>query len=81
MGAALAILSKHELEDPRFVANTPDRCYFCKAELFTVLRRLAEQEGIVHVLYGAIPEDLNDVVARVACFLGSGQAKSPGSER
>lgn len=55
------VVKTTEVNDPRWLANDVNRCYFCKAELFTVLRRLAEQEGIVHVLYGAIPEDLNDV--------------------
>lgn len=50
-----------EAEDPRWLANDSNRCYFCKAELFTVLGRLAEAENIRHILYGAIPEDLGDV--------------------
>lgn len=50
-----------EADDPRWLANDANRCYFCKAELFTVLGRLAQREGIAHVLYGAIPEDFQDV--------------------
>lgn len=50
-----------EADDPRWLANDANRCYFCKAELFTVLGRMAQREGIAHILYGAIPEDLQDV--------------------
>lgn len=50
-----------EADDPRWLANDADRCYFCKAELFTVLGRYAGGAGIAHILYGAIPEDLGDV--------------------
>lgn len=55
------VIETSEADDPRWLANDANRCYFCKSELFTVLRGLAEQEGIEHILYGAIPEDLNDV--------------------
>jgi uncharacterized protein len=50
-----------EADDPRWLANDADRCYFCKTELFSVLGKLARAEGIEHILYGAIPEDRSDV--------------------
>jgi uncharacterized protein len=50
-----------EADDPRWLANDSNRCYFCKAELFTVLGDLAAKEGIRHLLYGAIPDDMRDV--------------------
>ncbi len=50
-----------EASDPRWLANDVNRCYFCKAELFTVLGALAQELSIPHILYGAIPEDLGDV--------------------
>jgi uncharacterized protein len=50
-----------EADDPRWLANDANRCYFCKSELFTVLGHLAQAEGIAHILYGAIPEDLGDI--------------------
>ncbi len=50
-----------EADDPRWLVNDANRCYFCKTELFTVLGSLARVESISHILYGAIPEDLGDV--------------------
>ncbi len=55
------IVHTRETEDPRWLANDSHRCYFCKSEIFSVLGQLAQAEGVEHVLYGAIPEDLADV--------------------
>lgn len=55
------VIRTAEVDDPRWLANDANRCYFCKAELFVVLGRLARAEGIEHILFGAIPEDLGDV--------------------
>jgi uncharacterized protein len=49
-----------EVEDPRWLRNDSERCYFCKAELFSTLGKVARDEGIAHILYGAIPEDKDD---------------------
>jgi len=49
-----------ELENPDFVNNPPQRCYFCKQELFTKLKEIAESESIPYVLDGANYEDTED---------------------
>ncbi len=53
------ILSK-EMENPNYVSNPPDRCYYCKTELFSDFKRIAEEEGIPHVLDGSNFEDTSD---------------------
>jgi len=55
------VVNTAEADDPRWLANDSNRCYFCKAELFTVIGRVARAEGIGHIAYGAIPEDFGDV--------------------
>ncbi|MEZ4650539.1 MAG: ATP-dependent sacrificial sulfur transferase LarE [Candidatus Eisenbacteria bacterium] len=40
LGVAVREVETHELEDAAYVANGPDRCYFCKKELFSVLQSL-----------------------------------------
>jgi uncharacterized protein len=51
----------HEAEDPRYLANGPDRCYHCKTELYTVLRRIADEaDGTAWVVSGANLDDLGD---------------------
>lgn len=49
-----------ELEDPRYRANNPDRCYYCKDELFTVLDRIALEQGFAAVAYGINADDTHD---------------------
>jgi uncharacterized protein len=49
-----------EMERPEYRANEPDRCYFCKQELFTRLNALARQRGIATVADGANADDRGD---------------------
>ena len=42
-GLRHVVVDTRELDDPRYVANAPDRCYFCKHELFTRLARVAAE--------------------------------------
>ena len=55
-----AIIHTRELENPDFVNNPPQRCYFCKKELFSKLKEIAEAESIPYVLDGANYEDTED---------------------
>ena len=47
-----------EFEDPRYVANTPNRCYFCKSELWATLSSLARERGLATLLDGTNADDL-----------------------
>ena len=38
-------ISSNELEIDHFADNPPNRCYYCKAELFTVVREAAARHG------------------------------------
>ena len=49
-----------ELESPAYRANAPDRCYYCKDELFTVLDDLAKERNFVAVAYGVNADDTSD---------------------
>jgi pyridinium-3,5-biscarboxylic acid mononucleotide sulfurtransferase len=51
----------HEVENPAYLANGVDRCYHCKAELYDVLARVAEEAGGALVVSGANLDDLRDV--------------------
>ncbi len=50
----------HEIDCPDYTANTPDRCYFCKTELFSRLRALASDSGVKHLLDGNNADDASD---------------------
>jgi pyridinium-3,5-biscarboxylic acid mononucleotide sulfurtransferase len=49
-----------ELSNPAYRANNPDRCYFCKDELFDKLDALAESRGFAAVAYGVNVDDQGD---------------------
>lgn len=60
LGARLRIINTTELDDPRFASNPPDRCYYCKAELFEEIWAIAREDGLQNVVYGATQDDLGD---------------------
>ena len=44
----------------RFVENTPDRCYFCKASVCQQLIAYAHEEGYAYVIDGSNADDTGD---------------------
>ena len=60
IGITHLIIDTKELDIPGFSSNPPNRCYFCKSELFERLRGLAKEEGYKHVLDGANADDSQD---------------------
>ncbi len=54
------ILETEELSDPRYVANGPDRCYWCKSELFDKLEALRLSEGLAWIVDGTNQDDHGD---------------------
>jgi uncharacterized protein len=54
------IIQTEEVADPRYQANAPDRCYFCKSELYAKLGPLAEAAGLAAVVDGSTTDDLSD---------------------
>jgi len=60
LGARHLIIATEELADEGYAANTPDRCYYCKQELFERMRAVATAEGLEHLAYGATADDLGD---------------------
>ena len=53
-------LQTAELERAGYAANAPNRCYFCKTELYSHLCQLAAAEGFAWVVNGANTDDLGD---------------------
>ncbi len=53
-------LPTHELSNPLYVANLPDRCYHCKSELFEQLDKLAVERKFVAIAYGLNADDVGD---------------------
>lgn len=60
MGAQLERVETGELDDPRYVANDANRCYFCKVELFDHLEPVARRLGLRTIAYGMNRDDRGD---------------------
>lgn len=60
IGVPVLTVDARELDDARYAANPTNRCYYCKAELFTHLARVAQERGIRWIAYGANHDDLGD---------------------
>jgi len=60
LGAPHEVISTSELGIEHFAENPPDRCYYCKQELFGKLRELARERGLEWVLDGSNHDDLGD---------------------
>ncbi|MCH8989834.1 MAG: ATP-dependent sacrificial sulfur transferase LarE [Chloroflexi bacterium] len=59
-GFAHRIINTNEMAQEGYVANSPQRCYFCKTELYTQLAELAGLEGYQWVANGTNTNDLGD---------------------
>lgn len=53
-------LDTDEMNDPRYVANPTNRCYFCKTELWNKLLPVALERGLATVVDGTNFDDLAD---------------------
>jgi|WetSurMetagenome_2_1015567.scaffolds.fasta_scaffold212087_1 pyridinium-3,5-biscarboxylic acid mononucleotide sulfurtransferase len=60
MGARYEIVHTEETDDLKFKENPPDRCYYCKTELFGKLREIAQRDAIAWIADGTITDDLGD---------------------
>jgi uncharacterized protein len=60
LGARHIVFSSNEMRDHAFIANTPERCYHCKKQLFNSMGRHAGKMGIDVLAHGANVDDLSD---------------------
>lgn len=60
LGASHERLQSTELEDEGFLLNPPERCYYCKANLYGDLVALASARGFRTVIDGSHAEDALD---------------------
>lgn len=54
------VIQTEELENPGYSANNPDRCFFCKDELYTKLESVARTRGVKCIVDGSTVDDLGD---------------------
>jgi pyridinium-3,5-biscarboxylic acid mononucleotide sulfurtransferase len=56
----LRVVHTKEFDNPDYLANPVNRCYFCKHELFTELAPVARGEGFAVIAYGENASDVAD---------------------
>jgi uncharacterized protein len=59
-GFPVRVVKTGEFENPSYLANPQNRCYFCKFELFTELAPLARAEHFAVIAYGENASDTGD---------------------
>ncbi len=59
-GFPVRIVRTAEFDNPAYLANPVNRCYFCKHALFAGLAPIARNEGFAVVAYGENASDLGD---------------------
>jgi len=60
LGLRHRVIETGEMDDPDFTGNPPERCYFCKKELFQRLLDIARDEGMAFVADGSHAGDVSD---------------------
>ncbi|MEO0802546.1 MAG: ATP-dependent sacrificial sulfur transferase LarE [Cyanobacteria bacterium J06642_2] len=79
MGLPHEVVETSELENPDYVSNPVNRCYFCKSELHDTLRPLAWERGYPYAIDGVNADDLHDYRPGVQAAKERG-ARSPLAE-
>ena len=51
LGAKHLLIESEETNIPEFIENPPNRCYYCKRELFGKLVAIAKENGIETIYY------------------------------
>ena len=59
-GIEQIIVDSEELDIDGFSQNPPNRCYLCKRELFTKIRDIAAERGILFIVEGSNMDDNGD---------------------
>lgn len=60
IGIKQIFITTEELDNPNFVNNSQDRCYWCKQELFSQLITIAKKHDIKYVADGSNYDDIQD---------------------
>ena len=60
LGLQHEIVFTQELANPAYQKNEPNRCYFCKSELYSHLAPMAEARGAACVIDGSTTDDVGD---------------------
>ncbi|MEM6392226.1 MAG: ATP-dependent sacrificial sulfur transferase LarE [Planctomycetota bacterium] len=60
LGLTLEIVEPNEADDPGYIANAGDRCYFCKTHLYATMQALAGRRRYPYMANGTNADDTGD---------------------
>lgn len=60
IGAEHRLVESSEIEDESYVKNGPDRCFYCKSELYRIAAQKQKEWGLTVVVNGTNVDDLGD---------------------
>jgi len=60
IGARHELVESHEIDDPNYQRNGPDRCFYCKSELYTLSSAKQKEWNAAFVANGTNLDDLGD---------------------
>jgi uncharacterized protein len=60
IGVTVEIIHTKEVDDPKFINNPVNRCYFCKHELFSKIAEYIESGKYTNMIDGSNMDDLSD---------------------
>ena len=60
IGVPHIIISSEEMKNERFSRNLPNRCYYCKKELFSKIQKIASEKKLDYILDGSTADDTFD---------------------
>ncbi len=60
IGADHRVVESAEIHDPSYQKNAPDRCFYCKSELYRIAEQRRVEWGLAHVVNGTNVDDLGD---------------------
>jgi uncharacterized protein len=60
LGVRHLIVESKEIDVPGFSNNPPNRCYYCKTELYDILTEIARRENIPYIVDGTNYDDIQD---------------------
>jgi uncharacterized protein len=57
LGAMVEVIATQEFDNEQYASNPPNRCYYCKAELFAKMNALAREREFSAIAYGENADD------------------------
>lgn len=79
IGAEHVVIDTQEFNDPDYIANPTNRCYYCKTELYTRMKPFIAERGFDAIVNGTNADDLGDYRPGLSAA-GEHSVRAPAAE-